>query len=130
MVSFVTNNRSRDLAKQKQLERRTGAIRISLEMISGAARSRVPITAERIERAVDLARVRHPGSKVEVPFPVDPESCFDGKRLTGGRFGQRRSPHPRVLKKELVWPPGGLLLLRSVFNNPYVARGGVLCAGS
>jgi len=62
-------------------------IRISLEVVSSAARFRVPITAKSIERAVDLARARYPGSNVEVPFPINPEAFFDGK-VHGGRFGQ------------------------------------------
>ncbi len=61
-------------------------IRISLKVVSGAARSRVLITAESIERAVDLARARYPGSMVEVSFPIDPEAFFAGKRFTGGQI--------------------------------------------
>ena len=61
-------------------------IRISLEVVSSAARFRVPITAKSIERAVDLARARYPGSKVEVSFPIDPEAFFAGKRFTGGQI--------------------------------------------
>jgi hypothetical protein len=68
------------------LGRRTGVIRISLKVVSGAARSRVLITAESIERAVDLARARYPGSMVEVSFPIDPEAFFAGKTFTGGQI--------------------------------------------
>jgi hypothetical protein len=59
-------------------------IRIYLEVVSGAACSRVLITAESIKRAVDLARVRYPGSKVEVPYPIDPEAFFTREASRSG----------------------------------------------
>ena len=67
-------------------------IRISLEVVSAAARSTVLITAESIERAVDLARARYPDSKVEVLFPIDPDAFFDGKRFTGGQIWAEAEP--------------------------------------
>ena len=67
-------------------------IRISLEVVSGATRSRVRITAESIERAVDLARARYPGSKVEVPFPIDPEVFFAVKRFTAEQIWAEAEP--------------------------------------
>lgn len=51
-------------------------VRVSIEVRSGAARFRVGIRAESIERAVSLVEKRFPGRNVKVRFPLDPEGFF------------------------------------------------------
>ena len=49
-------------------------IRISVEVSSGAARFRVAVQAESIERALEIVARQHPGEGSEVTFPIDPET--------------------------------------------------------
>jgi hypothetical protein len=51
-------------------------IRISVQVSSGAARFRVAIQAESIERALEIAARQNPGKECEVTFPIDPEAFF------------------------------------------------------
>jgi hypothetical protein len=51
-------------------------IRISVEVSSGAARFRVMVQAESIERALDIAKRHNPGKECRVTFPLDPEAFF------------------------------------------------------
>ena len=51
-------------------------IRISVEVSSGAARFRVTIQAESIERALEIAKRHNPGEECRVTFPLDPEVFF------------------------------------------------------
>ena len=51
-------------------------IRISVEVISGAARFRVMIRARSIERALAIAKRHNPGRECRVTFPLDPEAFF------------------------------------------------------
>jgi hypothetical protein len=51
-------------------------VRISVEVKSGAARFRVVVQAESIERALEIARGHNPGSECRVTFPLDPETFF------------------------------------------------------
>jgi hypothetical protein len=51
-------------------------VRISVEVKSGAARFRVMVQAESIERALDIARRHNPGKECQVTFPLDPETFF------------------------------------------------------
>jgi hypothetical protein len=51
-------------------------VRISVEVESGAARFRVVVQAESIERALEIARRHNPGSDCRVTFPLDPETFF------------------------------------------------------
>ena len=51
-------------------------IRISIKMSSGAARFRVTIQAESIERALEIVARQNPGKECEVAFPIDPETSF------------------------------------------------------
>ena len=51
-------------------------IRISVEVSSGAARFRVMIQAESIERALAIAKTYNPGRECRVTFPLDPEAFF------------------------------------------------------
>ncbi len=51
-------------------------IRISVEVSSGAARFRVTIQAESIERALEIAKRHNPGKECRVTFPLDPEAFF------------------------------------------------------
>ena len=51
-------------------------IRISVQVSSGAARFKVAIEAECIERALEIAARQNPGKECEVTFPVDPETFF------------------------------------------------------
>ncbi len=51
-------------------------IRISVQVSSGAARFKVAIQAESIERALEIVARQNPGKKCEVTFPIDPETFF------------------------------------------------------
>jgi hypothetical protein len=51
-------------------------IRISVEVSSGAARFKVAVEAESIERALEIVAVQNPAKECKVTFPIDPESFF------------------------------------------------------
>ena len=51
-------------------------VRISVEVSSGAARFRVSVQAQTIERALEIAQRHNPGKDCEVRFPIDAESFF------------------------------------------------------
>ena len=51
-------------------------VRISVEVSSGAARFRVSVQAQSIERALEIAQKQNPGKDCEVRFPIDAESFF------------------------------------------------------
>ncbi len=51
-------------------------VRISVEVKSGAARFRVMVQAESIERALEIARKHNPDKECRVTFPLDPETFF------------------------------------------------------
>ena len=53
-------------------------VRISVEVRSGAARFRVMVRAETIERALEIAKRHNPGKECAVIFPLDPETFFVG----------------------------------------------------
>jgi hypothetical protein len=51
-------------------------IRVSVQVSGGAARFRVMVEAESIERALEIAARQNPGKECEVTFPLDPETFF------------------------------------------------------
>jgi hypothetical protein len=51
-------------------------IRISVQVSSGAARFRVMVQAESIERALEIVARQNPGKECEVTFPIDSEAFF------------------------------------------------------
>ena len=51
-------------------------IRISVQVSSGAARFKVAVQAESIERALKIAARQNPCKECEVTFPIDPETFF------------------------------------------------------
>ena len=51
-------------------------IRISVQVSSGAARFRVSVEAESIERALEIAARQSPGKECKATFPIDPEAFF------------------------------------------------------
>jgi hypothetical protein len=51
-------------------------VRISVRISSGAARFRVMVQAESIERALEIARWHNPAAECQVSFPIDPEAFF------------------------------------------------------
>ncbi len=51
-------------------------VRISIQVSSGAARFRVVVQAESIERALEIAKRHNPGGECHVTFPLDPETFF------------------------------------------------------
>jgi hypothetical protein len=51
-------------------------IRISVQVSSGAARFKVAVEAESIERALEIVARQNPGKDCEVMFPIDPEAFF------------------------------------------------------
>ncbi len=62
-------------------------IRISVEVSSGAARFRVMIQAESIERALEIAKRHNPGKECRVTFPLDPEAFFVRDPVGGAAEG-------------------------------------------
>ena len=51
-------------------------IRISVQVSSGAARFKVALQAESIERALEIAARQNPCKECEMTFPIDPETFF------------------------------------------------------
>jgi coproporphyrinogen III oxidase-like Fe-S oxidoreductase len=51
-------------------------IRISVQVSSSAARFKVAVEAESIERALEIVARQNPGKDCEVTFPIDPETFF------------------------------------------------------
>ena len=51
-------------------------IRNSVQVSSGAARFKVAVQAESIERALKIAARQNPCKECEVTFPIDPETFF------------------------------------------------------
>jgi hypothetical protein len=51
-------------------------IRISVQVSSGAARFKVAVQAESIERALEIAARQNPCNECEMTFPIDPETFF------------------------------------------------------
>ena len=51
-------------------------VRISVEVSNGAARFRVMVQAESIERALEIVARQNPGKACEVTFPIDAETFF------------------------------------------------------
>jgi len=51
-------------------------VKVSIEVRSGAARFRVGVRAESIDRAMSLVEKSFPGRNVKVYFPIDPEGFF------------------------------------------------------
>jgi hypothetical protein len=51
-------------------------IRISVQVSSGAARFKVAVEAESIERALEIVARQNPGKDCEVMFPIHPETFF------------------------------------------------------
>ena len=51
-------------------------VRISVAVSSGAARFRVSVQAQSIERAMEIVQRQNPGKDCEVRFPIDAESFF------------------------------------------------------
>ena len=49
-------------------------VRISVEVTSGAARFRVTIQAQSIQRALEVVAEQKPGRDVKIVFPIDPET--------------------------------------------------------
>jgi len=73
----------------RSYERGVGMVRISVEVTSGAARFRVAVQAESIQRALEIVRRQNPGRDVGVVFPIEPEMFFAGDR--GAEVGQEAS---------------------------------------
>lgn len=53
-------------------------VEVSVEVVGGAARFRVTVRAESIERALEIVGERHPGKNVQLMFPLDPDAFFAG----------------------------------------------------
>jgi hypothetical protein len=69
--------------------RESEMVKVSIEVRSGAARFRVGVRAESIERAVSLMERRFPSRNVKVSFPIDPEGFF-GEGSTARTFQQQQ----------------------------------------
>lgn len=53
-------------------------VKVSIEVRKGAARFKVAVQAESIQRAMSLIEGRFPGGDCRVKFPIDPEGFFAG----------------------------------------------------
>ena len=51
-------------------------IRISFEVVQGAARYRVAVRAQSIEQALEIVGKQEPAREAKVALPIDHESCF------------------------------------------------------
>jgi len=51
-------------------------VKVSVEVSSRNAHFRVTLCARSIERALDVASARYPGSEVRVIFPIEPDTFF------------------------------------------------------
>jgi hypothetical protein len=51
-------------------------VRISVEISSGAARFRVSVQAQSIERALEIVQRQNPDKDCKVRFPIDAEPFF------------------------------------------------------
>jgi hypothetical protein len=78
-------DRRRQPRSCERFERRMGVIRVSIDVSSGASRSRATVWAESIERAMDIARASYPGSEIRVHFPIDPETFLAAETAAGGQ---------------------------------------------
>ena len=66
-------------------------IRISVEVGRDAARYRVAVQAESIERALEIVERQNPGCEAKVAFPIDPEGFFVwGTAATTGPLNQEQ----------------------------------------
>ena len=65
-------------------------IRVFVEVREGADPLRVEVRAESISQAVGSIEERHPGRKVQVVFPIDPEEFFG----EGPKVGADESRQP------------------------------------
>lgn len=63
-------------------------VRISVDVSSGAARFRVMVRAETIERALEIARLHNPAAECQVSFPIDPETFFARDSAPGLETGE------------------------------------------
>ncbi len=52
-------------------------VRISIEVSSGAARFRVSVQAQSIERALEIVQGQNPGKDCKASFPIDTEAFFE-----------------------------------------------------
>ena len=70
-------------------------IKVSVEVHEGATPLRAVVRAESITLAISAIERRHPGCKVRVVFPIDPEEFFvECPREAGaGRDESRRPVH-------------------------------------
>jgi hypothetical protein len=76
-------------AYRSDAEKGKTMIRMSVEVSSGAARFRVMVQAESIERAMQIANRHNPGKECHMTFPLDPETFFvRGGVGTAGEVGK------------------------------------------
>ena len=68
-------------------------IKVSVEVHKGETPVRTVVRAESITRAISAIERRHPGRKVRVVFPIDPEEFFvEGPREAGAGRNESRRP--------------------------------------
>jgi hypothetical protein len=67
-------------------------IKISVQLTRGAARYRVAVQAESIERALEIVERQNPGCEAKVAFPIDHEAFFvwDTATTTTGPVNQEQ----------------------------------------
>jgi hypothetical protein len=70
-------------------------IRVSVEVRQGAARFRVGVQADSINRAVSLMKRRH--RDVRVVFPIDPDGFFVGGPHQTGEYEAKGGSRVRLM---------------------------------
>jgi hypothetical protein len=68
-------------------------IKVSVEVREGAARFRVGVRADSIDRAVSIMKGRNPDRDVRVVFPIDPDGFFVGEDVARDGNRKRLLPH-------------------------------------
>jgi hypothetical protein len=58
-------------------------VKVSIEVISGAARFHVAVRAESIQRAASIVATRYPGRDCRVKLPIAPKGFFVNETAAG-----------------------------------------------
>jgi hypothetical protein len=71
-------------------------VSVCIEVGSQTGNLTVVVRARNIERAVRIVAERYPGSRIEVEFPIDPESFFAEDTATEGLISVEKSAERRA----------------------------------
>lgn len=71
-------------------------VSVCIEVGSETGSHKVAVRARSIERAVRIVAERYPGSRVEVEFPIDPETFFSEGSFPEGVISVDKSAQRRA----------------------------------